>query len=57
MLAGDLIVRFAGEPVSGIDDLHRLLVEERIGARVPAEVLRGNRLVTLEVVPRELGSR
>jgi S1-C subfamily serine protease len=57
MQAGDLIVRFAGEPVSGIDDLHRLLVEERIGARVPAEVLRGNRRVTLEVVPRELGSR
>jgi S1-C subfamily serine protease len=54
---GDLIVRFAGEPVSGIDDLHRLLVEERIGARVPTEVLRANRRVTLEVVPRELSSR
>ena len=57
MQAGDLIVRFAGEPVSGIDDLHRLLIEARIGARVPTEVLRGSRRVTLEVVPRELNPR
>jgi S1-C subfamily serine protease len=54
MQTGDLIVRFAGEPVSGIDDLHRLLIEQRIGACVPTEVLRGDRRVTLEVVPREL---
>ena len=26
---GDLVVEFGGEPVDGIDDLHRLLTEER----------------------------
>jgi len=33
---GDLIVGFAGKPISGIDDLHRLLTEEQ--ADVPADV-------------------
>jgi len=34
---GDLIVGFGGKPISGIDDLHRLLTEEQ--ADVPAEVV------------------
>src|SRR6267143_306838 len=38
--AGDLIVRFAGEPVNGIDDLHRLLTGERIGAESRLTLLR-----------------
>ena len=47
----DIIVRFAGQPVSGVDDLHRLLTAERSG--VPAEVslVRGTELRTLLVVP------
>jgi hypothetical protein len=28
---GDLIIEFAGRPVAGIDDLHKLLTEERVG--------------------------
>src|SRR5438046_495632 len=31
--SGDIIIGFDGQTVSGIDDLHRLLVTERIGAR------------------------
>ena len=34
---GDLVVGFAGKPIAGIDDLHRLLTEEQ--ADVPAEVV------------------
>ena len=34
---GDLIVGFGGQPIAGIDDLHRLLTEEQ--ADVPAEVV------------------
>jgi S1-C subfamily serine protease len=45
---GDIIVEFAGRPVAGFDDLHRLLTEERLGERVSVTVLRRGRRVTLE---------
>jgi S1-C subfamily serine protease len=37
---GDIILAFAGEPVTGIDDLHRRLTEERIGVPSALTVLR-----------------
>ncbi|MGH9200549.1 MAG: PDZ domain-containing protein, partial [Vicinamibacterales bacterium] len=52
--AGDLIVDFAGEPVSSIDDLHRLLTEDRIGQVTPIRLLRRGELRQLVVVPREV---
>ena len=53
LLAGDLLVEFDGFPIRGIDDLHRLLTDERIGKRVPVTVIRGVQKLTLELVPRE----
>ena len=50
---GDIIVGFAGQPVAGFDDLHRLLTEEKLGARVAVTVLRRGRQVTLEIEPDE----
>jgi len=50
---GDLILAFGNEPVGGIDDLHRLLTEPRIGAPTPLTLLRLGRKVTLEVTPEE----
>ena len=50
---GDVIVRFAGEPVSGVDDLHRLLTEERIGVRTTLTVVRRAERRDLEVIPIE----
>ncbi len=50
---GDLIVGFAGEPIGGIDDLHRLLTDSRVGARSPLTVLRGSEKMIVEVVPEE----
>jgi len=50
---GDIIVGFAGQPVAGFDDLHRLLTEEKLGARVAVTVLRRGRQVTLEIEPEE----
>jgi S1-C subfamily serine protease len=49
---GDIIVGFAGERVSAIDELHRLLTDDRIGGRVPLVVLRGVYLQDLTVVPQ-----
>ena len=44
---GDIIVEFAGQPVAGFDDLHRLLTGERLGERVAVTVLRRGRRLTL----------
>jgi S1-C subfamily serine protease len=54
---GDVVVRFDGLLISGIDDLHRQLTEERIGRDVPVTVLREGRLIDLSVTPRELDRR
>ena len=50
----DLIVELDGAPVTGVDDIQRLMVVERIGAKVPVRVLREGRELTLELVPAEL---
>ena len=51
---GDVIVEFAGEPVRGVDDLHRLLTEERIGQLVAIKILRRGELRRVLVTPREI---
>jgi S1-C subfamily serine protease len=53
---GDVILSLAGERVSGVDDLHRLLTADRIGIEAPLGVLRGSMRRTLTVVPAELAS-
>ncbi len=50
---GDVIVEFAGDPVGGIDDLHRLLTEERAGVKSMITVVRGEKKVTVDVTPVE----
>ena len=50
---GDLIVRFADQPVNGIDDLHRLLTGERIGAQSRLTVVRRAQKLELAVTPSE----
>jgi S1-C subfamily serine protease len=50
----DLIVAVDGTPVAGVDDLQRLMTAERIGARVPATVVRDGVRLELELVPVEL---
>ncbi len=49
----DIIVRADGEPVTGVDDLIRLLNAERIGKRVAIDVLRRGLLRSFEVTPLE----
>ena len=51
---GDVIVEFAGEAVRGVDDLHRLLTEERIGELSPLKILRRGELRRVLVTPREV---
>jgi S1-C subfamily serine protease len=51
---GDVIVGFAGQPVGGIDDLHRRLSTERAGKPQNVSLLRGTALKHLMIVPQEL---
>lgn len=51
---GDVIVTFGGEPVSGIDELHRHLVAEVIGVPSLITVIRHTEKLDLVVTPEEL---
>ena len=53
MHEGDVILAFAGTPVSGVDDLHRLLTEDRIGSVTEMTVLRRGRREILAITPAE----
>ena len=50
---GDVLVGYAGRTVAGIDDLHRLLVEEQVGRAAPLRVLRGGEILALDIVAEE----
>jgi len=50
---GDLIVALEGQPVAGVDDLHRLLTDARVGVRSSVTVLRGTEKLDLPVIPEE----
>ena len=50
---GDIIVALEGQPVAGVDDLHRLLTEVRLGVSCSLTVLRWTEKLELKVVPEE----
>jgi serine protease Do len=52
--AEDLIVGVDDLPVRGVDDLQRLMTEERIGVACAVEVVREGSSRTVQLVPREL---
>ena len=47
----DIIVAFDETPVAAVDDLHRVLSEERIGAPCTLTVIRGTECLRLGIVP------
>jgi len=57
LLEGDMIVGFDGQPISGIDDLHRLLTEKQIGVRAQLTIIRHSEKMALDVVPEESKAR
>jgi S1-C subfamily serine protease len=52
--SGDIIVSVAEVAVAKAGDLQRMMVETHIGSKLALSVLRGDHLITLEVVPVEL---
>ena len=53
LAAGDIVVGFAGTPVGGVDDLHRLLTGERAGQAATLDVLRRGERQQLAITPEE----
>ena len=53
LVEGDIIYSFAGETVEGIDELHRLLTEERVGREVAIGVIRGTQNLEMGIIPLE----
>jgi S1-C subfamily serine protease len=54
---GDVIIGFDGQMITGIDDLHRLLTEERVGVKTALIIIRRSERLTLDIVPEETQSR
>jgi S1-C subfamily serine protease len=54
--AEDLIVELDGVRLDDVNLLQRMMVAELIGRQVPVTVVRGGRVVELELVPAELGA-
>ncbi len=53
LIEGDVIVGFDGHPVTGIDDLHKMLTEEKVGVRTDLTVIRQTEKLAIGIVPVE----
>jgi len=50
---GDVIIGFDHQPIAGIDDLHKMLTEEKVGVHTKLTVLRRSEKLDLDIVPEE----
>ena len=50
---GDVIIALEGHPVAGVDDLHRVLTDVRVGVSSSLTVLRWTDKLQLKIVPEE----
>jgi S1-C subfamily serine protease len=48
---GDLLVAYGGKPVGGVDDLHKILTEEHVGAASEITVIRGAEKLVKTIIP------
>jgi S1-C subfamily serine protease len=55
LLIGDAIIGFDGRAVETIDDLQRLLTEQRVGRRLLLKVIRRLEVIPLGIIPGEPG--
>ncbi|HSB05276.1 MAG TPA: trypsin-like peptidase domain-containing protein [Thermodesulfobacteriota bacterium] len=57
LVEGDIIIAFDDHPISGIDDLHKWLTEEKVGVKTELTLIRRTEKMALEIVPEESGSK
>jgi S1-C subfamily serine protease len=53
LMKGDIIVAFSGKPVTGIDNLQKLLTEQHVGTESKITIIRRTEKLDLEIVPEE----
>jgi len=51
LIEGDVVVGFNNKPIASIDDLHRALTPEQVGARSLLTVIRHTEKLVLEILP------
>ncbi len=54
---GDVIISFGDQSVAGIDELHKLLTQEKVGKSFPVTFIRGTEKIVLDIIPDESSSR
>jgi len=54
---GDLIVAYGERPISGVDDLHRLLTEEQVGVASPITFIRDTEKIVHTIIPVNANDR
>jgi S1-C subfamily serine protease len=53
LFEGDVIVGYNGQPIAGIDDLHRVLTDEQIGVRSRLTIMRQAKNILIDIIPEE----
>ena len=53
LLKGDIIIGFDDQTVAGIDDLHRILTEEKVGKITMLSLVRGTEKLVIDIMPEE----
>src|SRR6185503_17615453 len=54
---GDIVVEFGGQPIAGIDDLHKQLTGAQVGVRSSLTVIRHTEKLELEIVPEDSAAK
>jgi len=57
LLEGDVIIGFNGQSIAGIDDLHKVLTEEKVGVRTSLTIIRRSEKMVVDIVPEESQTR
>jgi S1-C subfamily serine protease len=53
ILQGDIVLRFDGKTIARVDDLHRLLTEDKVGKAYAVTVLRNLEMIELTLTPQQ----
>ena len=57
LIEGDVIIGLDNHPIAGIDDLHKVLTEERVGVKTELTIIRRTEKIVLEIIPEESRTR